>query len=404
MSKLKLNKAIVEGLEPAGSQYLVRDTEVPGFFVMVGARTKTWMIQIDVKDALTGKTKTRRMTLGRFPDVGVAEARRLAEEARIEARKGVAPSKGKTLAEAWEDLRRELVADKASPRTVEGYEYGMSLLTDWADTPLLKLANARGDIRRRWNDIKAQIGDGAANSFVKTLRRIYRHAMTMDDALPPTPPTFGLKVKTLRAKDTTIKKRPISLSTAKIAEWKRALDAQPSGVKRTFWWFMLHSGARVGALSRAKWNDLDVKNRVLRIPDDKTGRYDIPLTREMLRTLARARREGKKLNAAAAQTYIWPADPARSKGKPLLRQHLWEPTPAGGRAGLPLYNHDLRRSYELFCKEAGVPKEWRNVLTNHGDEDMGDLYVNRSDLDQRMILSFQQKVTDHIKAALVRPA
>ncbi len=82
-------------------------------------------------------------------------------------------------------MRRELVADKASPRTIEGYEYGMSLLTDWADTPLLKLANARGDIRRRWNEIKAQIGDGAANSFVKTLRRIYRHAMTMDDALPP---------------------------------------------------------------------------------------------------------------------------------------------------------------------------------------------------------------------------
>ncbi len=100
MSKLRLNKAIVEGLEPADSQYLVRDTEVPGFFVMVGKRTKTWMIQIDVKDALTGKTKTRRMTLGRYPDVGVAEARRLAEEARIEARKGVAPSKGKTLAEA----------------------------------------------------------------------------------------------------------------------------------------------------------------------------------------------------------------------------------------------------------------------------------------------------------------
>ena len=97
MAKKKLTDALVTALEPAEKQYLVRDTEVPGFFVMVGARTKTWTIQIDVTDLLTGKAKTRRQSLGGFPDVGTREARRLAEEARAELRKGTQGERADTV-------------------------------------------------------------------------------------------------------------------------------------------------------------------------------------------------------------------------------------------------------------------------------------------------------------------
>ncbi len=392
MAKKKLTDALVTALEPAEKQYLVRDTEVPGFFVMVGARTKTWTIQIDVTDLLTGKAKTRRQSLGGFPDVGTREARRLAEEARAELRKGRPKGSGQTLAEAWRELRDELAADGKSLRTIEGYEYGMSLLSEWHDTPLAKLAVARGDIRKRWNQIKTGNGPGAANSFVKTLRRVYRHALALDDNLPPMPPTFGMKVATLKAKET--KARPTSMNAEGIASWRAKLDALPSEVQQTFWWFMLLSGARTGALSRARWADLDRERRVLHIPQDKTGPYDIPLTDEMLESLDRAAEAGRKLNPRAAQTYIWPARPNRN-GEKLKHDHIHEPKPKT-RDQLPLYNHDLRRSWATFAKEAGVPKDYRNVLGNWGDADMADLYVNRSNLNNTLLLAEQQKITEYI--------
>jgi hypothetical protein len=67
VAKKKLTDALVTALEPAKKQYLVRDTEVPGFFVMVGARTKTWTIQIDVTDLLTGKARERPVGWPRRP-------------------------------------------------------------------------------------------------------------------------------------------------------------------------------------------------------------------------------------------------------------------------------------------------------------------------------------------------
>lgn len=395
--KLKLNDALVEGLEPeAGKQLLVRDTEVPGFFVVVGARTKTWTVQLDVKNPLTGKVSTERKKLGRFPEVRTREARKLAEEKRTELRRGKPSDSKMTVAEAWRELRGELEADGASARTVEGYEYGLSLLGEWRDVELAKLAASRGEIRKRWNEIKRTSGRGAANAFVKTLRRVYRYALTLDDQLPPIPPTLGMKVETLKAKET--KARPTSLGFDGIAEWRAKLDALPSEVHRTFWWFMLLSGARTGALSRAKWADLDREARVLRIPEDKTGPYDIPLTEEMLATLDRAREAGRKLNRHAAQTYIWPARPSR-KGSRLKHEHIKDPKPKT-RDALPLYNHDLRRSWALLAKEAGVSKDDRNVLGNWADEDMADLYVNRSKLDAQRLLGEQQKVTDYILRAL----
>ena len=45
----KLTKDVMDKLPPAAQgQYVVRDTEEPGFFVVVGARTKTFTVQVDV--------------------------------------------------------------------------------------------------------------------------------------------------------------------------------------------------------------------------------------------------------------------------------------------------------------------------------------------------------------------
>ena len=84
MQPAKLSKEVMDKLPPAASgQYVVRDTEEPGFFVVVGARTKTFTVQVDVVTPL-GKRQTKKRAVGRWPEVSVAEARRAAREAKVE--------------------------------------------------------------------------------------------------------------------------------------------------------------------------------------------------------------------------------------------------------------------------------------------------------------------------------
>ncbi len=66
----KLTKEVMDKLPPAATgQYIVRDTEEAGFFVVVGARTKTFTVQVDVLDVL-GKRATKKRAVGKWPQMG----------------------------------------------------------------------------------------------------------------------------------------------------------------------------------------------------------------------------------------------------------------------------------------------------------------------------------------------
>ena len=54
-------------------QYGARDA-LKGFFVVVGKKRKTFTVQCDVKDDL-GRRRTKKVTLGLFPDLTVKQAR-----------------------------------------------------------------------------------------------------------------------------------------------------------------------------------------------------------------------------------------------------------------------------------------------------------------------------------------
>ena len=103
----KLSKDVMDKLPPAASgQYIVRDTEEPGFFVVVGARTKTFTVQVDVVSPL-GKRSTKKRAVGKWPEVSVADARKAAREAKVEiTREGGGREGGAlTFGAAWVELR-----------------------------------------------------------------------------------------------------------------------------------------------------------------------------------------------------------------------------------------------------------------------------------------------------------
>lgn len=266
----KLSKDVLDKLPPAASgQYIVRDTEEPGFFVVVGARTKTFTVQVDVVSPL-GKRSTKKRAVGKWPEVSVADARKAAREAKVEiAREGGGREGGAlTFGAAWVELRAamelEVAAGRRSAATVRGYDYCYRLLADWEKTPLAKLSDHTPEVRKRHRELSATSGPSSANGAMVFLRRVYNYARKrrLDPKLPHFNPVDSIDFNPQQRRDT-------AMGASELAGWFKKLRALPNPVRQEFHLFCLLSGSRPGALTVARWEHLDMKRRVLHIPKPK---------------------------------------------------------------------------------------------------------------------------------------
>ncbi|MBP7952375.1 MAG: DUF4102 domain-containing protein, partial [Sphingorhabdus sp.] len=74
MSKVSLSDRVISALPMAkGTQKIVRDIDLPGFFVMVGARSKTFMVQGDLRQGEL--RQSLRMKVGDVGRLTTREAR-----------------------------------------------------------------------------------------------------------------------------------------------------------------------------------------------------------------------------------------------------------------------------------------------------------------------------------------
>jgi hypothetical protein len=125
-------------------QYFVRDTELRGFLILVGKRTKTFMAQGEFwRD---GKRQfSSRLKLGECGEITTRDARVKAKEALASIAKGIRPGEAAstrsdevTLREAWgryhdAHLKRKGRHDK----TIQGYKDHVERLFEaWLDVPL----------------------------------------------------------------------------------------------------------------------------------------------------------------------------------------------------------------------------------------------------------------------------
>src|SRR6266436_8888639 len=89
-SRLTLtDKAIMSLPLATAGQRLVRDAELSGFFVLVGKRTKTFMVQGDLR--ANGQRKSVRLKVGEAGELNTREARAKAKTLLGSISKGIDP-------------------------------------------------------------------------------------------------------------------------------------------------------------------------------------------------------------------------------------------------------------------------------------------------------------------------
>ena len=375
-------------------QYVVRDQTLPGFFVVVGRRTRTYTIQVDTRRL--GRRRTVREAVGRVEDWDAGEARSEAKTRigalQTGAREATTRRGRVTLRAAWASyrdyLQQRVAAGERSQRTLDGYEDSVErLLKSWLDTPLRDLSDDAHGVAERHREITRRHGAYAANHAMRALRAMYRYARKtrMERGLPAEQPTDAVRFNNETRRST-------GMSRDELADWHLQLRALPNPVRQEFHLFMLLSASRPDALRRARWEHLNVDRRVLHFPDPKGGArraFDMPLSRAMLRCLARARRAGRVMHGGAARTFIFPADTPTG--------HISETKENRGK--LAKWGGDLRQTYRTAAQAVGLGEMDVHLLMNHSLGGVSAGYITPGALLDHLVAQ-QGRVSRYLVAGL----
>ncbi len=178
MSNLRFTKHAVEAIQrPASGQVIYRDTQLRGFGLRVGTKSKVYIAEGQVNG------RTCRTSIGRAdvfcPDV----ARKLALAALSEMAMGRNPNEVKrreklTLEQAFEVFFK--ARDSLAPQTVDHYRRAMNLyLFDWRSKPLAEIT--RQMVLVRHQRIAKQHGKATANNAMRQLRSVYNFTAAAHD-------------------------------------------------------------------------------------------------------------------------------------------------------------------------------------------------------------------------------
>jgi hypothetical protein len=393
-------------------QYMARDEKLKGFYVLVGRRSRRYMVKGDLRH--DGKrAATIKVSVGDAAEISASKARTIATGYLSEIRQGRHPkpddvrpasvvaeavaetstsgeqsSQGPTLREAWQAYKAALIKKERAPKTIRDYEDHVGRhFKRWADEPIKALADDPGKVSRRHDAITTKSGPYAANGAMRTLRAIYNHAWKNNKkVLPRDNPVDTVDWNKEHRRNT-------AMGVKDLPAWFGELVGVENPLRREFHLLTLLSASRPGALKAAKPEHLDLQRRVLLIPAPKGGEdraFDIPLSRQMICSLMRVIRFGRFLHPLESRTWLFPAF---SKSG-----HLSETKE--DRADLAKWGNDLRQTFRTMATVAKVPSVDAKLLMNHAIPGVNEGYITRDKILEDHLRAQQQAISDVVFGAI----
>lgn len=347
-----------------GRRLEIWDAQIPGFGVRVtSASTKSFVLLYRIHG------KARRMTLGRYPTLSLADARIKAREALNTIDTGVDPQAGTDAKGVPGEATRSRVQTRLSYRlchvvdefierhckrnnrasTAKETERILKarLVENWPTRDVREVT--KRDILALLDEIVDAGTPSAANHALAAIRKFFNWCV--ERGLIDVSPCMGVKMPTKAVSRSRV------LADDELASVLRAADqaAYPFGnIVR----LLVLTGQRRSEVGGMRWQDLDLDQGIWTIPAEanKSGReHVVPLTESALRLL--------KVVPRLSNVYVFPSlrSPDRcfsgySKCKARLDEN-------SGVAAWTL--HDLRRTVATGLAALQVPPHVVEKLLNH---------------------------------------
>lgn len=370
-----LSAQTIRGLKPPVSGRVdYFDESTPGLSLRISAKDRrTWTL---FYRTVAGVQK--RLTLGQYPAIGLADARDLAQDALRNAAKGHDPAEAKRAArEAWtfgdlaaEYLERHAKLMKKSWKEDER-QLNADLLPRWRNIPAASLH--RRDVRDVLDRLVDRGATCGANRLRALISKVYNFGLARE--IVDHNPVMGVP------KPSPEKTRERVLTEDEIRRVWQACNTQSPRVAA---WFRLRlaTGQRGGEILQMRWQDLD--GDWWTIPPEFVKNqhghrvYLNRVARDIIDTLYRS------------EESVW-VFPLSSMGD---YKHVGRRLASDTRANIENFRgHDLRRTAASFMTRRGVPRFIVARILNHSvDKDITGVYDRYSyDREKQAAMQFWAK-------------
>lgn len=417
--KVRLTKTIVDSSAPGAKRYVVWDSELAGFAVRVEpSGTKSFVVRYRADGG--GRTAPQRyVTIGRFGNLTVEEARKKAKKVLGQIAVGEDPA-----AERNSKRREMKVAALVDLYEEEGCYIQRGIRQGEPMKPLTKqytigrlrhhvvrlIGHKRiseltaGEIERFFRDVETgksrkdenvghrkrvvvRGGPGAARKVFRDLSAMYNFAVRR--GLVDANPCNKAVVKKTDGRRT----RFLTLAEVrKLGEACDALEEEGLNIKAlniTRLWIL--TGCRRQEIVELKWDEIDFERGLMRLADTKTGQSVRPLsgaTAAMLHSIERT----------AGSDYVFPADSGGSYFQGTKK--LWPKIVA--KAGLKdVTPHTLRHTIGAIATSSGEALAMTGAILGHANMRSTMIYAH---IDYDPMKQAADRVGDKISAALGKAA
>ena len=392
MNRISLTKRNIDRIPFATKgQATYWDLNIPGFGLLVGRHTKTFLVQVDVRDPDKPKGfRTVKKTLGRYGDITPEEARKMlagreqeihgrivfTPGKRLELRQGIHP-KGKVT------LRDLLQAYYTEKRTKTGHEYKRStvegataiilrLFPTWLPLSLHEIADLKPEtVIARYKQVEETSGVYAARNAFTILKSIVGYATVKHPTAMDRNPFAVLTLPGMNIMK-PIHARNECLHGSEFHQFYLGIQTYHPAVFDCFLVCLYH-GLRRAEAESLRWQYIDLEKRELLIPDTKNRRsLHVPLSRQSWEILNR-----RKEVANEEDAFVFPTvrtDIGKTGHVQLSAATLRD------RTGLDLTVHARRRTFITIGRKLKLHGD-TDKLTNHVDSSVSGRFYDETGVD-----------------------